>query len=31
VKAEQTRWLLRVGAVAVSLYILLRDRPSRSS
>jgi hypothetical protein len=30
-RAEQTRWWLRFGAVLVSLYILLRDRRSRES
>jgi hypothetical protein len=29
-RAEETRWWLRFGAVLASLYILLRDRPSRS-
>ncbi len=30
-RAEQTRWWLRFGAVLVSLYILLRDRRSHES
>jgi hypothetical protein len=29
-KAEDARWLFRVGTVLASLYILLRNRPSRS-
>jgi hypothetical protein len=29
-KAEETRWLLRLGLALTSLYIVLRNRPSRS-